>query len=205
MRLFPKFKKLSDAQVLGYYASTYEKNSGLAVPMDYLKNNHVFGIHYQGKMIGGFILGSGGHLRTIEFFAAKEKHEALYQQMDSVDTYTEICCFWIDKAFRKRTFINYFTWVAMAYSLKKWGTKNIIFGTNSIRLAALYATTPKSIPLHKDKVNKKRTFIFVAKKKGSMKGILEIVYHKFVRLIKVKLSKTKSVRSFRSEKIKIRA
>ncbi len=185
MKSFPKFKKLQNDKDLDYFAVTYEKCSGLAVPASYLKNNKVYGIYIKSKMIGGFILCSGEDLRTIEFFAAKDKHESLFQKMSPKNTYTEICCFWIDRAFRKKTGINYFIWVSMAYALKRYGTENIIFGTNSRRLAALYSTTPRSIFLHSDLIKNKKTFIFTARKRGCVRGILQIVYHKFLRFLKL--------------------
>lgn len=180
---FPKFRKLSTAQALDFYANTYEKCSGLPVPMAYLESNHVFGIYLDNKMIGGFILGSGEQLRTIEFFAAPEVHEKLYTQMEAPNSYTEICCFWIDRAYRRKTSINYFIWVSMAYALKKYGTEHIVFGTCSRRLAALYSATPRSIFLHSDFIKNKQTFIYVARKKGCVGGILQIVYHKLKRLL----------------------
>ncbi len=182
---FPKFRKLSTTQALDFYANTYEKCSGLPVPMAYLESNHVFGIYLGNKMIGGFILGSGEQLRTIEFFAAPEVHEKLYAQMEAPNSYTEICCFWIDRAYRRKTSINYFTWVSMAYALKKYGTEHIIFGTCSRRLAALYSATPRSVFLHSDFIKNKQTFIFVARKKGCVSGILQIVYHKLKRLFQI--------------------
>lgn len=181
----PKFRKLSTIQELEFYAETYEQCSGLPVPMTYLEANQVFGIYLQGKMVGGFILGSGEQLRTIEFFAAPEIHEQLYTRMETPDSYTEICCFWIDRTYRRKTSINYFIWVSMAYALKKYGSKNIIFGTCSPRLAALYSATPRSVFLHSDFIKNKQTFIFIAKKKGCIGGILQIVYHKLKRLLQI--------------------
>lgn len=185
MYTIPKFKKLSTDQELHFFATTYEQNSGLPVPMAYLQDNHVFGIYLRKKMIGGFILGSGQHLRTVQFFAAKEKHQELFQRMEPLESYTEICCFWIERAYRRKTIINYFIWVSMALSLKKYGTKNIIFGTQSSRLAALYSATDKSVFLHSDKIKNRQTFIYVARKKGCVTGILQIVYYKFKRLLHI--------------------
>lgn len=182
---FPKFRKLSTGQELNFYAETYEQCSGLPVPSSYLEANHIFGIYIQNRMIGGFILGSGNQLRTIEFFAAKEAHESLYNQMEVLNSYTEICCFWIDRAFRSKTIINYFIWLSMAYALKKYGTENIIFGICSRRLAALYSATPCSVFLHSDFIKNKQTFIYVARKKGCIGGIAQIVWYKLKRLLRI--------------------
>ena len=177
----PILKRLEKQSALATYAAVYQQCSGLNVPQDYLQNNQVFGIEIKGKLIGGFILGCGAPLRTVDYFARKENQYDLYEQIGAPNTFTEICCFWIDPVYRTKTLINYFVWVCMAYTLKRFGKENIIFGTNSRRLAALYSTTAKSIFLHSDKIGPKRTFIYVAKRKTALRGILEIVYFKFKR------------------------
>jgi len=189
MKILPVLKRLKDKESHDSYATTYEQCSRLTVPQEYLKANQVFGIYLKRKLIGGFILGCGAPLRTIDYFANKENHFDLYQQMGAPNTFTEICCFWIDESYRKKTMVNYFIWIAMAYSLKRYGTENIVFGTNSRRLAALYSTTARTLFLHQDRINKKRTFIFTAKRKGCVLGILEIIYFKLKR--KLKLSNDK--------------
>lgn len=194
----PVLKKLNATQDINFFAETYLKCSGLAVPNSYLETNQVFGIYINKQMIGGFILGSGDQLRTIEFFAAQELHESLYTKMKTPETYTEICCFWIDRAFRKKTMINYFVWLAMAFSLKAYGTENIIFGTCSRRLADLYSITPRSVFLHSDRMKNKNTFIYTAKNKGSVRGILHIVFYKFKRKIHIEWKRMNKTKIFRT-------
>lgn len=184
----PKLKLIETQEELSFFGEVYFRNSGLPVPEQYLANNRnkVFGIYLKGEMIGGFILGNGPDYRTIEVFAKEELHVQLYDQMFARDQYTEICCFWIKKAYRTKTGINFFIWLSMAFSLKKYGSKYILFGTCSRALAKLYATTPKSILFHTDRINKKHTFIFQAVRKTCITGILEIVKFKLYRVLNIK-------------------
>ncbi len=184
----PKLKLIENQKELSFFGKVYFKNSGLPVPEQYLNNprNRVFGIYYKKEMIGGFILGNGPDFRTIEVFAKEEIHDELYANMQGRANYTEICCFWIKKTYRTKTSINFFIWLSMAYSLKKYGSRYFLFGTCSRALAKLYATTPKSILLHTDRINKKHTFIFWAVRKTCISGILEIVKFKLYRVLNIK-------------------
>ena len=114
--------------------------------------------------------------------------------MNKPETYTEICCFWIGREYRRKTMINYFIWLSMAFSLKSYGTENIIFGTNSRRLAELYTSTPRTVSLHSDRIKNKNTFIFTAKNKGSVLGILQIVFHKLKRKIRIEMGRSNKTR-----------
>ena len=191
MKTLPRLRRLTSTPDYQAFAQKYEQCSKLPVPQDYLEANHVFGIYLKNYLIGGFILGCGAPLRTVRFFAQADKQDQIYQQLGAPNTFTEICCFWIDSGYRKKTTINYFIWISMAYALKRYGTANIIFGTNSSRLAALYSTTKRSIFLHQDRINRKSTYIFTAARRGCVKGILEIVYFKFKR--KLQLEKTRQM------------
>jgi hypothetical protein len=160
----PKFKRLRTSGELEAFSRTYFQCSGFDVNLAYFMANQVFGVEWQGKMVGGFVLGTGERLRTLEVFAGNECRPALYHEMLQAQAPTEICCFWMDPATRKKTWLNFFVWCCMAYSLQVFGTEQLIFGTNSARMAMLYSATPKCWLLHSDCINNRRTFIAHAAK-----------------------------------------
>lgn len=188
MITLPTLSRLESQASLDSYAATYFQSSGLPIPEDYLinQNNRVYGIFLKRQLIGGFILGKGDELRTLEVFANGEAREQLYEMLGDVRSFTEITCFWIDPAFRQHTQINNFIWVALAFVLKRFGEKNILFGTCSSSLARLYGITPKSRLIHRDNINGKRTFIFQSKRSNSNIGFWEILRYKWKRTAEIK-------------------
>lgn len=176
----PHFNQIKSKQALREFSKTYLKASGLPIPDSYLyhSKNKIFGIYWKQEFIGGFILGNCPEFRTIDVFSEASYHQRIYAQMEQPTEYTEITCFWIKRKFRTNTTLNFFTWLAMSYALKKSDTKYFLFGTCSRSLARLYATTSKSILLHQDYINNKPTFIFWAKRSTCVLGILEILLFK---------------------------
>lgn len=175
----------------------YVKSSGLAIPDTYLHspNNHVFGIYWKKELIGGFILGNGPSFRTVELFAQAPKQEDIYEKLEDCSSYTEICCFYIQRKYRTKTTLNFFTWFAMAYALKRFGNKNFLFGTCSRSLAKLYGQTQKSVLINRDFINNKSTFIFKAKQADCLHGMFEIIRHKMKRVLKTSKFAGQSLRS----------
>jgi len=187
----PKFKRLRSTTDLQAFSNHYCKASGLPIPESYLENsiNYVFGIYLGKRLIGGFILGNSTDFRTLDFFASKTNQPKIQQQLGELEAYTEICCFFIDRKFRTNTRFNFFVWLTMTYALKRYGKKYFLFGTCSRSLARLYATTPKSIPIHEDFMEGKATFIFKALRNTCVQGMLEIMAYKFRRRVALKKRK----------------
>jgi hypothetical protein len=183
MIALPKIKKLKSQSLLQTYGHTYFECSGLSVPQSYLQQpgNRVYAIYLNKQMIGGFILGSGASLRTLEVFARPEAASQLKQQMGPAGDFTEITCFWIAPEFRHHTQLNTFIWLALAFCLKRFGNKKILFGTCSAPLARLYGVTEKSVLIHQDEVMGRRTFIFQSNRSESLRGFLEIIRYKLKR------------------------
>lgn len=183
----PFLKRLENKTQLKEYSAMYLRCSGLPIPERYLQNpnNRVYAIQYNNEMIGGFILGKGQSLRTLEVFARPEDRLRLYESLGETSEFTEITCFWIAPKYRKHTSLNTFTWLSLAYTLRRFSNPKILFGTCSASLARLYGVTPKSQLIHKDFVNGKRTFIFQSERKVSVKGFLEILRFKFNRTAKI--------------------
>ena len=187
MITIPSLKRLKSQTQLDYYSETYLKCSGLPIPQVYINNpdNRVYGIFYNNKMIGGFILGKGQTLRTLEVFAQPDARRRLYDSVGEIHECTEITCFWIDPKFRKNPYLNTYTWICLAIMLKCVGNKKVIFGTCSASLAKLYSTTSKSVLIHKDVVNGKPTFIFRGDQQVSLIGFFEVLRHKWSRMARV--------------------
>jgi len=182
---FPKFTQIHNSAEIDVFANSYFQCSGFNVNRDYFETNQVFAIYYQGNMVGGFVLGAGKTLRTLEVFAGDTHRDALYHQIQKAAAHTEMCCFWMDKSIRKRTRLNFFVWLCVAYALWAYGTPQLIFGTNSIRLAALYSATPKCRLIHGDFLNNKQTFIFTGPRKDCLVGVAQILHYKMKRLAKI--------------------
>ena len=192
MLQLPKFNKINTTQALDVFAHTYTQCSGFNVNRDYYENNQVFGIYWKSRMIGGFVLGTGETLRTLEVFVGSEHRDGLYTHVKSSVPHTEMCCFWMDPSTRKKTWLNFFFWFCVAYALRVYGTQQLIFGTNSIRLAALYSATPKCTLLHSDYLNQKQTFVFTGPRKDCLLGVAQILSYKFRRVMKIASKRSKS-------------
>lgn len=68
--------------------------------------------------MSGFVLGTGEKLRTLEVFAGPESRADLYQQVQQSQPHTEMCCFWMNPAFHKKTWLNFFIWLCAGYALQ---------------------------------------------------------------------------------------
>lgn len=187
----PQLKQLRKEPELESFSTFYFQNSGLSIPDAYLKaaSNRVFSIQLNGQMIGGYILGKGARLRTLEIFSSPSIREKLYQSLGDTSDYTEITCFWIKSSVRENTNINTFIWLSLAFSLLIHGAPQILFGTCSAPLARLYGVTSKSVRIHEDRMNGKRTFIFRSKRNVSLWGFLEIIRFKWKRTRRIKRKK----------------
>lgn len=191
MLKIPQLKRLKNQTCLEEYATTYFQCSGLPVPIEYISSpdNRVYGIFLRGEMIGGFILGKGDSMRTLEVFAQPAARFELYRSIGPVSDFTEITCFWIAPAHRQNTALNTYVWLALAFCLRRFGTPKILFGTCSSSLARLYGITPKSELIHLDRVNGKRTYIFQSERAVSLQGFLEILRFKWSRTTRIRKHK----------------
>jgi hypothetical protein len=185
MKFVPSFKMLTLPQELDVFATTYTQCSGFNVNRDYYESNQVFAIYYMDTMVGGFVLGAGERLRTLDVFAGDESRENLYDHVKQSRPHTEMCCFWMHPGFHKKTWLNFFVWFCVAYALWVYGTPQLIFGTNSARLASLYSAAPKCSLLHSDYIRHKRTFIFTGPRRDCLAGVAHILVYKIKRMVKM--------------------
>lgn len=188
MKILPSLNQLTSKEDYALFSDMYFKNSALPIPETYMthKDNRVFGIYKNKQLVGGFILGRDTDFRTVQFFAKEEYQKQVYTQLEDKKQYTEICCFWIDRKQRVNHLINFFTWLAMTYALRFYGSKYLLFGTCSRSLARLYGQTTKSNLIHQDNVNNKSTFIFYAKRSECVTGMFEIIRYKLKRVFKIR-------------------
>lgn len=183
---FLSFSTLTDPQDIDTFSREYARCSGFVVQRDYYEINQVFAVSRKGRMIGGFVLGSGAVLRTLEVFAGNESRQRLYGQVGQPGNPTEMCCFWIDPVCRKKFWLNLYVWLCVAFALQVFGRQRLIFGTNSARLAALYNASRKSELIHSDCVREKQTFIFTGRRSDCLIGIINILVYKISRLLNIK-------------------
>ena len=183
MMYLPLFNKMNNVSEFELFAQKYQECSGFNVDMDYFTSNQVFGIYHKKQLIGGFVLGQGAALRTVEVFAGEESRAALYQQIQAAGVPTEMCCFWMDAAYRKHTVLNFFIWGCVAYALQVYGTPLLVFGTCSARLARLYSSASESMVIHTDFIHQKQTFVFMGPRKYCLLGVWQILSYKTKRLL----------------------
>lgn len=183
---FPSFSTLTDLRDIETFSREYARCSGFVVPRDYYETNRIFAIWRNGRMIGGFVLGCGATLRTLEVFAGNESRQHLYEQFGQPNNPTEMCCFWIAPMCRKKVWLNFFVWACVAYALQVYGRQRLIFGTNSARLAALYNSSRKSQLIHSDRIREKQTFIFTGRRSDCLIGVINILGYKISRLLQIK-------------------
>ena len=183
LSIIPRLSRIRDTKTLEQYAADYCNCSGLSIPTTYLqsKNNRVFGVFWQRQLVGGFILGADSDFRTLHCFARPEAHDELLSKMGEASQYAEITCFFIQSQYRTITWLNLYVWLALTFCIRIYGRQGLLFGTNSPSLAKLYGQTHHSRPFHKDRIGKKRTFLFLATRRQSVKGMLEIIRHKLQR------------------------
>lgn len=182
---FPVLKKITTPEAIDTFAEQYFQCSGFNVPRDYYESNQMFGVYRQERLIGGFVLGSGNRLRTLEVFAGEAHRPELYQKVQECGPHSEMCCFWIAPDCRKKMWLNFFVWFCVGYALRVYGAPQLVFGTNSIRLATLYNCASKSTLLHTDYLNRKQTFIFHGPRKYCLLGVAEILTYKAKRISKI--------------------
>ena len=137
-------------------------------------------------MLGGFILGHGASLRTLEVFAQDNARDHLNKDLGDLRDFTEITCFWINPKHRINTGFNTFIWLSLAYCLKRFGAAKILFGTCSTSLAKLYGVTPKSKLIHQDLIKDRNTYIFQSERKTCLQRFFEILRFKFSRTAKIR-------------------
>lgn len=159
------------------FKERYEKVSGLEVPMEYLESSSVYAFKRKGEIIGGFILNHNTPLRSFNVFLTKDKYQIISSKFTK-NEYSEVCCFWIDRKYRKKKIVSILSWARMAYEVHRKGKKFVIYGTNSKGLANLYGYPKNSILLESDFVNSLQTFVFIAKTKHFFLGVFEIILSK---------------------------
>ena len=162
------------------FKNQYKKISNLNLPFEYLRNSDVYVFKNENEIIGGFVLGKRTPLRTVNVFVSEDNQTSLKHLFDK-DQYCEVCCFWILHKYRKSPYLAAKFWLMMANEVRKQEKELVIYGTNTKGLAKLYNYPIKSILFHKDKINSKNTYVFVAHRKNFFIGTLKIVMSKLLR------------------------
>lgn len=200
----PSFRELTSVADRDHFARTYTACSGLPVPEEFARasTNQFFGLYAGDQLVGGFILGHGPDFRTIAVFAGENDQPKLYDRFSTKDNCTEICCFFIQRAYRQNTFYNFSTWAAMIYAQLRHGREILLYGTCSRSLARLYGQTKKSVLIHEDVLNGKPTFIFWGERRSCVQGMLKIMSHKLRRVFKISWAGLWRVSSGRARRFK---
>lgn len=179
-------KTLTSNHDLLAFSQAYQKASGLPVPIAYLEQSKVYAFYSRGTMVGGFVIGQASPLRTLEVFVKDDKQENLCQELNDLQNYCEVCCFWISHSYRKHLLTNIKCWLKMAYAVKYQNKPFVLFGTNNKGLAYIYGYPFKSLLLHEDEINNRNTYVFLARKKDFAGGVWEIIWAKLLGKDRVK-------------------
>lgn len=135
----------------------------MKVPIEYLENSKVCVFTKKKEIIGGFVLGQKLPSRTLNTFTSNQNLESVSQYFPD-EIFCEVCCYWIERKYRKKMLLNSLFWMKMAYEVKKQSKEFILYGTNSRGLAKMYGYPKNSVLFHNDFVNNKETFIFLARR-----------------------------------------
>ena len=159
------------------YKAKYESISGLLLPYEYLANSDVYVFKNKDEIIGGFILGFNSPLRTVETFVS-EINILSFSNLFQGDNFCEVCCFWINKSYRKNPFYNSRCWLEMAYAIRRQPKDYILFGTKSKGLAKMYNYPKASELVHKDNIGSQQTYIFLARRNQIVLGTCQLISSK---------------------------
>ena len=173
-------KRCTNIHELKEFQSKYEAISGLALPYEYLESSDVYVYQQNNRIIGGFVLGYQLPFRTVEVFASEINRPNL-RRVFNKEQFCEICCFWVDKAYRKKLLVSVTVWLKMAYTVKTQKQPFVLFGTNSKGLTKMYGYPKNSCLYHKDHVSNKHTFVFLARRTDFFGGVWEIVVSKLLK------------------------
>lgn len=164
-----------------FFRQRYESISGLEIPRSYFNASKTFTFSNKERILGGFMLGSGPDFRTVNMFVSPIHHELFYNIINLND-FVEVCCFWIDHKYRKHKYLNALLWLKLAYAVTAQPESYVLFGTNSLGLAKMYGRPRKSLLFHHDEIDKKQTFIFIARRKEFAAGVWEIILQKMLSI-----------------------
>jgi len=161
------------------FKNKYEGISGLSLPLEYLDTSDVYVFRKAKKIIGGFILGKKLPLRTVDIFIS-ELNKEKFKHFFSSDKCCEVCCFWIDRKYRRSAFFNAKFWIKMANTVERQEKEFILYGTNSKGLAKMYGYPKASALIHKDKMDNRETFTFLARRRDFVRGTWQIIKSKML-------------------------
>lgn len=167
-------KPCTHPEDIAVFKKKYVRLSGLDIPDDFLAQSDVYVFRHRGQIVGGYIIANLKPYRTLEKFANDENRPDLEARLARSEC-SELCCFWIDRAYRKKKLLTIYYWLLMAWKTSRQKEKFTIYGTNSRGLANLYGYPRKALLYHTDVVDGKETFIFLAKSKDVFWGTLEIM------------------------------
>ena len=77
-------------------------------------------------------------------------------------------------------------WFHMCYTTASQEKPYLLFGTNVKGLAIVYGGPKKSVLFHTDIVEGKNTYVFLARRKDLMGGLVELVFRKLFKSQKLR-------------------
>lgn len=168
-------QRIQNQPDLDKFSKLYEERSGLPIPLEYLRRNTVFGMYKTGELVGGYIISrSKGHdSRTCQSFISKSVQNEKAAILES--EVVEVCCFWLKKTRKNYFYKSLLIWSDMAIRMVFNPAKIVLFGTNKMSLASVYAYPRKSLLLAQDSINNRPTWVFYSNKKNFFRGVGEIL------------------------------
>lgn len=187
--------KLNSASEISEFKKRYEKISGLEIPESFLIDSKIYAFQKDKEIVGGFILSNKRPLRTLQIFT---KNKILRSKINSLDpsSILEVCCFWIEKKYRKKKLFPLLVWLRMAIQITRQKEKFIIYGTNSEGLAKIYGHPKGSELINNEIISLRNNYIFMARRSQILIGTLKIIISK----IKGKTIKSNTLNNTNLEK-----
>lgn len=174
-----KLTQLKNRHELAKFGQTYQGLSGIEVPIEFLESSDVLEFSVSGKPLAGFVLShSKSKVRTLDYFVSDKYRPSLSKKLGLLENYSELCCFWISPEIRRNGLKIIEIWVRMAISVRQRCNKEVLFGTNSKKLAVIYGYPKTAVLIHKDSVNKRKCFVFIGQKKHFVPGLIRIALAK---------------------------
>jgi len=174
-------RKTTTASEIAEFKKQYENISGLPIPDSFFENAKTYIFQKNGKIVGGFILSNKRPLRTLELFTQSKN---LRKKINTLQHsfITEVCCFWIDRRYRKNKLFSIQVWIQMAAEVSRQKEEYILYGTNSKGLAKMYGYPKYSILLNKELIGNNLNYIFIVERKNFLTGTLMIIHSKIKRV-----------------------
>ncbi|OHX68099.1 hypothetical protein [Flammeovirga pacifica] len=163
-----------------HYHEFLNQSPHQSISKDYLKRNVTYVLIYKGEICGGYVFGNTYPYRYTEHITDQiDKQKMLH--FTAYNNVTEISCMWIKDEFKK-SLLSKFLWASIGYKGYFGNAEFYLFGTKSKKLAKVL-NFPMSVKRYmSSRVDDKKGYhFFIADRKKTILGALEILFGLFIK------------------------